>query len=201
MKHAATQELYAYWNTLRGERTSPERGEVDPAAIRGILADTFILEVDATRRFAFRLSGTRLNALFTADLKGRAFPLLWAPPDRPDIVDLLGAVCDDAAPMLAGVRAAAAGRETIDLELLLLPVRHLGKTHARILGCLSPVSMPSWIGLLPLEYLSLTALRVLSPTAVLRAPPSSCANDEVEPHRWNGPGARRGHLFVYEGGR
>lgn len=205
MKHAATQALYAYWNTLRGERASPERGEIDPAAIRGILADTFILEVDAARRFPFRISGTRLNALFAAELKGRSFARVWARQDRLDIVEILGAVCDDAVAVVAGVTAAPAGRDPIELELLLLPVRHMGKTHARIIGSLSPAVLPSWIGLLPLQHLSLLGLRVLSaPPArygdCALQPPAACEADVQ--HQWNRPGhARRGHLFVHEGGR
>ena len=31
---------------MRGARSAPERSEIDPAAIRGVLGDTFILEVN-----------------------------------------------------------------------------------------------------------------------------------------------------------
>ena len=46
MKHAATRDLYCYWDSLRGARTAPERVDIDPGAIRRILGDTFIVEVD-----------------------------------------------------------------------------------------------------------------------------------------------------------
>ena len=39
VKLAVTMELYAYWNQLRGARTAPERNDVDPGAISGVLAD------------------------------------------------------------------------------------------------------------------------------------------------------------------
>ena len=52
MKLAASGELFAYWNALRGARSAPERNDVDPGAIRGILADTFVLEFDEERDFA-----------------------------------------------------------------------------------------------------------------------------------------------------
>ena len=42
MKHATTRMLFAYWDTLRGERAAPDRGEIEPGEIRHILADTFI---------------------------------------------------------------------------------------------------------------------------------------------------------------
>ena len=82
MRQAATQELYSYWNHLRGARLSPERDEIDPTAIRHILADTMILEVDEKRQFPVRISGTRLDALFLDEQKGRAFVVLFAPEDR-----------------------------------------------------------------------------------------------------------------------
>ncbi|MBV8472325.1 MAG: PAS domain-containing protein, partial [Hyphomicrobiales bacterium] len=38
MKLAATRELFAYWTSLRAARSAPERNDVDPGALRGILA-------------------------------------------------------------------------------------------------------------------------------------------------------------------
>ena len=46
MKHAASRELYAYWEEKRGTRPAPERAEIEPGAIRGILSDAFILALD-----------------------------------------------------------------------------------------------------------------------------------------------------------
>ena len=39
MKHPSSRALYAYWNTLRAGRAAPERGELNPGAIRTILGD------------------------------------------------------------------------------------------------------------------------------------------------------------------
>jgi hypothetical protein len=38
MKHAASRELYAYWQEKRGTRPAPERTDIEPGAIRGVLA-------------------------------------------------------------------------------------------------------------------------------------------------------------------
>jgi hypothetical protein len=200
MRQAPTRELYEYWDKLRGDRLAPERGDIDPTAIRRILADTFLLEVDTAKRYPLRLSGTRFNALFLQDLKGRSFHRLWAESDRDDMADVLAYVCDDTAPVLAGVSAAPWNRAPMALELLLLPVRHLGKTHARILGCLTPASLPSWIGLLPVEQLSLQSLRVLPHHRGSRqlAPNEATGLVSLEntPHQ-RAP-MRRGHLFVHQ---
>ena len=47
-------------------------------------------------------------------------------------------VTDGACPVVAGAVAAPRGQEPIAFELLYLPLRHYGRTHARILGIVTP---------------------------------------------------------------
>ena len=89
MKLAASRELFAYWNALRGLRSAPERDDVDPGAIRGVLADTFILEFDPAAGFPLRVVGTRTNALFLRELRGEPFLGLWREADRAEIAELV----------------------------------------------------------------------------------------------------------------
>ena len=63
MKHATTRMIFSYWDSLRGERMAPERGEIEPGEIRHVLADTFILEV-VERNAVIRLAGTWICAFF-----------------------------------------------------------------------------------------------------------------------------------------
>jgi hypothetical protein len=46
MKHAASQDLYAYWQQRRGDRAAPERADIAPGPIRHVLSDVFILALD-----------------------------------------------------------------------------------------------------------------------------------------------------------
>lgn len=196
MRHSATQALYAYWDTIRGDRSAPERSEVDPTAIRGILADIFMLEVDAQGRYPFRLAGTRICALFGRELKDQSFAALWDGPDGGPGREgeaLVRTVCDEAQGAVAGVLGASAGDHRIDLEMLLLPLRHHGKTHARVLGCLSPARLPAWFGLKPVDRLVLRSFRVIRERRV-RAPAQAAAPASLVAQR-------RGHLRVLEGGR
>jgi hypothetical protein len=64
MKHSSIRELFDYWNERRGRRAAPERGDIEPGDIRGVLADTFILAFDAPASHPFRIAGTRVCALF-----------------------------------------------------------------------------------------------------------------------------------------
>lgn len=163
MRQQATRELYAYWNALRRQRAAPDRAEIDPAAIRSVLSDTFMIEADRDTLFPLRLSGARVNALWAKDLKGRSFLDLWG-EDRANIAAVLLTVMDGACPVVAGAQTRLAGHPPLDLELLLLPLRHHGRTHARVLGSLSAPHYPEWIGLIPIEQLELRSLRILSTT-------------------------------------
>ena len=74
MKHAASRELYAYWQEKRGARPAPERTDIEPGAIRAVLADAFILALDRGAGHPIRLAGTRMCALFGREIKGEVLP-------------------------------------------------------------------------------------------------------------------------------
>jgi hypothetical protein len=57
MKQASSRELFGYWTAKRGTRPAPERGEIEPSAIRRALGDVFILEFDRHQSHPFRLAG------------------------------------------------------------------------------------------------------------------------------------------------
>jgi hypothetical protein len=189
MRHAANRELFSYWNELRGERATPERNDVNPSAIRGVLADTFILEVDPDRRFPVRLSGTRFNAFFDGEQKGCCFASLWPRRQWTEMRRILAIVLDGGEAVVVGINADTLVSDPLDLELLLLPLRHHGKTHARMLGCLSPARIPIWLGLLPITEMHVTSFRIIagSRTGATAASRRSTAN-------------RYRHLVVYDGG-
>lgn len=92
MKHQSTRALYDYWTTKRGRRRAPARSDIDPADIRRILADTFILTADFVNDIRVRLAGTRVCALFAREIKGEAFEDLWSEPGREQMHGLLTAV-------------------------------------------------------------------------------------------------------------
>jgi hypothetical protein len=189
MRHAANRELFSYWNELRGDRATPERNDVNPSAIRGVLADTFILEVDPDRLFPVRLSGTRFNALFDGEQKGRCFASLWPHRHWTEMRRILAIVLDGGEAVVVGVGANTLVNDPLDLELLLLPLRHHGKTHARMLGCLSPARVPVWLGLLPITDLQVISFRIIE-SARTTAGLNSGRNITN----------RHGHLIVYDGG-
>ncbi|WP_293862624.1 PAS domain-containing protein [uncultured Alsobacter sp.] len=195
MRHATTCALFAYWDQIRGDRLAPERSEIEPGAIRTALADTFMLDVEADGSHPFRLAGTRVCALFGRELKDTPFSLLWRSPANAvgaEGAALVRVVCDEARPAVAGVVGQTEDGEQIELELLLLPLRHRGRTHARVLGCLSAATLPPWFGLTPLQSLHLVSMRIVRGTPRVAQQPVQQGPTVV--------GSRRGHLRVFEGG-
>jgi hypothetical protein len=192
LKLAASLELFAYWEALRGARGAPERNDIEPGAIRGILADTFILQFAPQEGFPFRVVGSRTNALAGRELRGATFIDLWRQEDRREIARILAGVADGAQPFLIGARGAPEGAAKIDLESVMLPLRHHGATHSRVLGSLAPCTNAPWFGFLPISLLEITSLRALSPAATEGLSPRVSIATGFR---------RRGHLFVYSSQR
>jgi hypothetical protein len=194
MKSTSTRRLFVYWNERRGSRVAPERGDLEPGAIRSLLADSFILNFDPAAGHPLRLAGTRVCALFCREIKDAPFSELWSADSRPLIRELISVVADEAAPVVAGVSGQPAEDYPLaDLELLLLPLYHHGRRNVRMLGMLAPVIVPYWLGTSPIDRLSLGAVRHLGPeAATVSAPRLVPAQGAVR--------LRRG-FTVFDGGR
>jgi hypothetical protein len=193
MRHSSTRELFAYWNERRGERPAPERADIDPVAIRHVLGDIFMLAADFVDEQRFRLAGTRVCALFTRELKGESFTALWDEPSGRLIQNLLSVIAEENTGAVAGVTGQTADGDTVELELLLLPLAHHGLARIRALGVLTPAEKPYWIGEKPIASLELGQLRHVGPGV-----------DELGGRRFvtAGPGVRvRRGLMIYQGGR
>lgn len=193
MKQPTTRMLFSYWDALRGARAAPERAEIDPGAIRHVLADTFILELDQDRLASIRLAGTRLCALFGGELKDRSFASLWPRAQAAEVRRCLDIVVDDSAGVVVGLVGATPRGARIDLEMVLLPLRHRGQPHVRVLGAIAPATVPAWLGFDAVTRLETVSLRVLLPSA---APPQPKPAVDVEITREPVP-----RFVVYEGGR
>src|SRR5215471_11148265 len=192
VKHPSTRQLFAYWDAQRGSRRAPERHDIDPGAIRRVLANTFMLAVDARAGHPFRIAGTRVCAVFGRELRSAAFIDLWRGEDRELIADLLAAVALETIGVVASARAEGASGETI-FELLLLPLGQHGQADARPLGALAPAEIPCWFGTSALSRLAIGSHRFLPPG--------------ISGGLWSGSVPRhaparlvRG-LLVYDGGR
>jgi hypothetical protein len=186
MKHPSIRELFAYWNNLRGQRPAPERGDIEPVAIRNLLADVFILSIEPRAGHPFRLAGTRVCALFGREMKGESFLALFAADARDDMRNLINNIARESMGVVASVSQCDGALPP--LEVILLPLAYDGRTDMRLLGALAQFEFPHWLGRRALGALELCTHRYLGDSVALRLP--------VEAGR-----RTRNGLVVYEGGR
>jgi hypothetical protein len=186
MKHPSSRMLFAYWDSLRGDRAAPERGEIQAGALRHVLADAFVLANDDTPRF--RLAGTRICTFFCQELAGAEFGRIWNHDDRAEIDGLIRLPVENSVGIVAGAIARNVNGSEVAAEMILLPLRHRGRTDARLIGALSFSTLPSWAGLVPLACLELRSLRIIE------------GEREPEPSSDPSPRTRRSEFVVHEGG-
>lgn len=166
MQKTSTKTLYDYWNSLRGARSAPDRRDIDPTRIRGALANTFILELNQQNEFDFRLAGSHICAAYARELKGRSFTRLWHQRDREAMDTLIRAVTEDHAVALITFQGTTAIHTKVQMETILLPVRHNGATNTRLLGAMTAIDEPYWFGVQPIMEQRITGLRLIWPDDV-----------------------------------
>jgi hypothetical protein len=192
MKLRSTQELFAYWDSLRGARLAPQRAEIDPGEIGHALPDTFVLDYDEAAGHPFRLAGTRVCAIFGHELKSTAFARLWSEASRDAARVLTAVIANESAGVVASVTGHTDDERSMAIELLLLPLSVRSRFPARLLGSMAVVHVPYWLGVDPVSSLTLGGYRHVGPAidtvATLRL---------VEPEPL--PKARP-RLVIYEGG-
>lgn len=210
MKLQGSIDLFQYWNRLRDGRPAPQRAEIEPADIKTLLADTFILELDTRGIPVFRLAGTRLCATHGRELKGFAFPALWTARDQKDVRRLSNNTFHDK--MVVSIRyrgISETGRE-VPFELLLLPLDG-GRDSLRALGIVSANNRPFWLGSDPIRENVVDSVRIIDPNieplflktrSAIEVPSLAPGESHLSPlDVFSGPGRRIRHLVVLDGGR
>src|SRR5215475_15916491 len=100
MKHPTNREFFAYWDGKRGDARAPDRSDIEPAAVRELLGDIFVLSCEQEAGYPFRVAGTRVCALFGRDVKDQSFLDLFADASRAEIDEITAAVADEMLPAI-----------------------------------------------------------------------------------------------------
>jgi len=138
MKHPSSREFFAYWDNKRGAARAPDRADIDPAAVRDLLGDIFVLSCEQKLGFPFRVAGTRVCALAGGDLKDRSFAALFTQASRGEIEEITTIVADETLGAIAGVTAQRENGSKAHLELLLLPFNNRAHAPISLTGSLAP---------------------------------------------------------------
>lgn len=162
MKQKITQTLFNYWNDVRQDRVAPRRFEIEPAQIASILPHTFILE----RRdgvYRFRLAGTAVCDAFGQEFRETDFLDGWAEDDKISLERLLTVVTQQGGVGILEIEAATQNKRTVSFEAIILPLIHTRDAIDRLLGAISPITPPDWLGYEPLTSRRLVTTKIVWP--------------------------------------
>lgn len=166
MQQSTSKELYAYWDRVRNGRIAPRRFEIEPAKIAPLLPHTFIAEDAGMLGYRFRLAGTKICEQFGRELRGADLLALWEARDRDAVDSLLRNILTDAAVGHGRFRAYAANDREANFEFVLLPLIHAGEAVNRILGAITAIDPPFWLGAEPLLRQEIVELNLHWPDGV-----------------------------------
>ncbi len=209
MKQDGSIALFHYWNRLRRGRPSPKRTEIEPADIKALLADTFILERGTRDEAVFRLAGTRLCATYGRELRGFSFPSLWREKDQRLVARLVHGVFESNNVVVIAFEGISGNGRSNPFEMVILPLDG-GVANQRCLGAVSAALKPFWLGADPIVEARIESVRVVDPDRepiflksrpAIDVPALSPSELPLPRDRESGSSRRIRHLLVFDGGR
>jgi hypothetical protein len=199
MRHRTTEAVFNYFNALRAERTAPLRSEIDPAALKSVLPDLFILEKGRDGIVRFRLAGTRVCLILGREMRDRAFTDIWDATVRHRMRLAADAVIANQSALELAATAIDDEGDGLSLEMLMLPLFSRVDQCDRIFGSLVPldnvIPVEGCIRHLEPADLLFTPVETVRPAAELPVPRSAATVSLGQLlHRGS-------HLRVFQGGR
>ncbi len=134
--HPKVRSLAEYWLSIHPAKRLPGRQHLDPCDIPGLLANVFLMDVDAAAlRFTWRLVGTALVKIFGCDHTGRPMEGAYRDGKR---AHAYRAMCDIVATKQPRWRRAPASfatdREYLTMERVVFPLARDGETVDMAIG-------------------------------------------------------------------
>jgi hypothetical protein len=137
MRHKTTQAVWEYFNLVRKSETAPLRSDIDPQALKAVLPDVFILELDSAGIIRFRLAGTRVCAVLGQEARGNDFLSYFSAMQRHKMKLAAESVLANRRPLLIDINGLTEGEATLAYEMLLLPLRSRDQVCDRRFGSLA----------------------------------------------------------------
>jgi hypothetical protein len=198
MQQRTLQILYTYWNGLRAGRVAPARLEIDPSRIGAILPEIFLLERMDAATYCYRLAGTRLCEMFGSELRGANLLDGWPAPDRAALANDLALTCERGAVIHLVLEASADGERRVQLEATFLPLMHADGAIGRVIGAMSAMASPHWLGHDPLRARRLLHHELIWPDGRPAVAPAAMPPQSTAP---GAAGGVRRSFRVLDGGR
>jgi len=131
--HAGLSQLRAYWEGLRQDGTLPDRAQLDPRGLAGVLDRVFLAEAIGRGLVQVRIAGSSLSEAAGMDLRGLPLSCLFAAEARPVLAEALQPVIEGKAVVTLDLGTPQTGQHAV-ARLILLPLTD-GSDRRLVLGC------------------------------------------------------------------
>jgi hypothetical protein len=123
-KSPMVRTLHAWWRAHRGAHGIPDRGDLDPAALRALLPNLFIADIEPQPfRVRYRLVGTEIVRFAKFDFTGRyADSLQFQDDETADWTTYYRAVADARQPGLGQTLWTVSGSIKRWMEFIICPL-------------------------------------------------------------------------------
>jgi len=152
MKHKNSHLLVGYWNRARQGRPVPDQTDIDPRAIKRMLASVFILDGENPSRPVYRLAGTGLCERFGFELRGTGFLAHWDAQSSIALVSLLRQALKMRKPLCLSSIGTGASAGLVELETILAPVSFNGGEPNRFIGMIQVLSDQTLLSDQPIAF-------------------------------------------------
>ncbi len=133
LKNSFLLELYAYWNTCRGDKQVLDRSDIDPMSIPTLLPHLYITDVLPDGEFRVRLIGTHLVERLGQDTTGLTISEIITGTYLNYVHSFLQAAVDSRTPVFCESNFFIPGKDYHRVKRLILPMTHGGEEIAFLL--------------------------------------------------------------------
>lgn len=129
------RDLYAYWQTMRGDRRIPPRSAFDPVQVPRLLPNLILLDVEPeTRRLIVRVLGTRVASIYGRDYTGQYLDEIYFGPNNTSVLDDYGTCAQDGIPVLRERNFRNVRDVVYRMERLILPFSDDGQVVNKLIS-------------------------------------------------------------------
>ncbi len=190
MKHRNSHLLVGYWSRVRKGRDVPDQCDIDPRAMKRMLASVFILDASDCAHPHYRLAGTTLCDRFGFELKGTGYLSMWEEASRSPLQLLLKQSLVHKQPVALSSLGTTPDGALIEMESVLAPISFGGRAPTRFVGMAQFLTDPS-----PLPGRPIRSQRLIGSQFVREDEPHTDLPEPPAPPTGMGPaGGKAPHL-------
>ncbi len=142
IKDVQLKKLYAYWLEMPGSGTMPSRAAFDPSAVKRLLPNLILLDIDPeTRRLRVRVLGTHVATVYGEDYTGRYLDEIYFGANTSKVMDDYGTCAREGRPVLAERDFRSVRNVAYRMERLILPFSDDGKVANKLIAGLHFVEL------------------------------------------------------------